>query len=100
VVEAVLVTNDFWIKITEPYPVGIRSLSGRFEAPNDFLCEYKDRDSESTGLFDVFISRACGGDGPGTVQVCSGLSGMMRVPERPEILSATWAFAGRGDDGR
>jgi hypothetical protein len=25
---------------------------------------------------------------------------MMRVPERPEILSATVAFAGCGDDGR
>jgi hypothetical protein len=31
---------------------------------------------------------------------CAGLAGVMRVPERPEISSATLAFAGWGNDGR
>ena len=36
---------------------------------------------------------ACGGDDRAH-DGCGGLSGMMRVPERPEISSATLAFAG------
>jgi hypothetical protein len=64
VVVLLVFTKNFALKITEPYPVRIRSLSGRSELPC-FLCKYRDRPGEIAVVFDVFISRACEGEWTG-----------------------------------